>query len=544
MAETPVALAGGRVSRREFVGGALAGVAGFSAGTLLAGAVRGAGGGGMQVRERGDRPTVCHGLLRGHPRPPPPAAGPLYDCVVIGGGPSGLAAAWQLCKAKHQNILVLEKNDSVGGYCRDQRSGKQLYSIASAYTEYPAQQELVELYADLGVVGGTDDRGNALIAARYLPSSNDSKDYIDGAWYDDAWDTGIDRLPLPRKVRADLKAFRGDLQQWDGYIGSDGREAFAKSTDQSTTDAKVRGLDRLTLKEYVAKQGWDLRVSAFFDSFVRSSMGSTHDRISAWAAINFLLGEFNFRSGDKPPGPAPRPYANILTQPGGNGYLSRLLARRIGRERIRTKAFVLRAKNCGDQVHVSFLESAKPQTVRARTAIYAAPRYLAPALLPDLSATARDQARQFRYAPYLVANVHVSRTPGPPLWNGLIHGDFLVSDYCVADVPGLADPRQAPPARPNVLTVYAPWSSRTSAPSCSRPPPRITKTASWPISNGCCRACGRPSPASISTAGGTPCWRRRRGSSSARPGRARPGRWAGCCSPITTSRACPPSRTP
>ncbi|MGA2617156.1 MAG: GNAT family N-acetyltransferase [Thermoguttaceae bacterium] len=452
--ETSVVLAGDGITRREFVGGALLGAAGVSAGALLAGTLRGATGGGP--RARGDLPAVCHGLLRGSPRPAPPVAGPLYDCVVIGGGVSGLTAAWRLCKRQHHNLLLLEKNDSVGGYCRDERSGKQLYSIASAYTEYPAQQELVELYADLGVVSDTDADGNAVIAARYLPASTDAKDYIDGAWYDDAWDTGIDHLPLPRKVRDDLKAFRSELQQWDGYVGSDGREAFAKSTDQSTTDAKVRGLDRLTLKEYVARQGWDLRVSVFFDSFVRSSLGSTHDRISAWAAINFLLGEFNFRSGDKAPGAAPRPATNILTQPGGNGYLSRLLAQRVGAERIRTNAFVVRAKNSGDQVHVSFLESGKPRTVRARTAIYAAPRYLAPALLPDLNAEACQQARQFRYTPYLVANVHVSRTPGPPLWNGLVHGDFFVSDYCVADWPGLADPRQAPPARPNVLTVYAP----------------------------------------------------------------------------------------
>ena len=80
-------------------------------------------------------------------------------------------------------------------------------------------------------------------------------------------------------------------------MGSDGKEAFAKPTDASTTDAAVRELDNLTLLEYIVKRGWDPQVSEFFDSFVRSSMGSTHDRISAWAAISFLLGEFNFRRG-------------------------------------------------------------------------------------------------------------------------------------------------------------------------------------------------------------------------------------------------------
>jgi monoamine oxidase len=42
------------------------------------------------------------------------------------------------------------------------------------------------------------------------------------------------------------------------------------------------------------------------------------------------------------------------------------------------------------------------------------------------------------------------------MWNGLVHGDFFLSDFVVADWPGLADAEHASPARPNVLTVYAP----------------------------------------------------------------------------------------
>jgi protoporphyrinogen oxidase len=465
------------ISRRDFINGTLVGALGLSAGTLLGGAAAGADGNATVARrtlrprgtvpacpplrasDKGDRYELCHGLARGgrwpstHFAGAPPASGELYDSIVIGGGPSGLAAAWRLRKLKYDNILVLEKNDTVGGYCRDERSGRHAYSIAAAYTEYPDTATLIELYSDLGVVTGTDAHGDPVVAERYLPKSTESKDYIQGVWYDDAWDSGIDDLPLPKKVRDDLRAFRNDLERWNKYVGGDGKEAFAKPTDASTTDAAVRELDNLTLLEYIAKRGWDPQVSEFFDSFVRSSMGSTHDRISAWAAISFLLGEFNFRSGN---GPAAGQATNMLTQPGGNGYLSRLLAERIGADRIRTQAFVLRARNAGDEVHVTCLQGGNPKTLRARTAIYAAPRYVAPHLLPDLPAAGRCEAKAFRYAPYIVANVHVSRTPPPGQWNGLVHGDFLISDFVVADWPGLADPEHASLARPNVLTVYAP----------------------------------------------------------------------------------------
>ena len=262
-------------------------------------------------------------------------------------------------------------------------------------------------------------------------------------------------MPLPKKCRDDLKAFRSDLQAWDAYVGTDGREAFAKPTDDSTVDDAVRNLDRLTLKEYIAGKGWDPKLSEFFDPFIRSALGSTHDRVSAWAAINFISGEFGFVSDPDAPATARLP-ALVLTQPGGNGYLSRLLADRLGSDRLRTGAMVIQARNVGDQVHVTCLDGEAPRTLRARTAIYAAPRYLTPFVLPDLGAEARAEAKAFRYAPYLVANVHVSRTPVPGMWNGMAHGDFFVTDFVVADWPGLADPSAASPARPNVLTVYAP----------------------------------------------------------------------------------------
>ena len=54
-----------------------------------------------------------------------------------------------------------------------------------------------------------------------------------------------------------------------------------------------------------------------------------------------------------------------------------------------------------------------------------APRYVAVRLLPELTPEQRRQARAFRYAPYLVANVFVSRTPGPPTWAGETYGDFF-----------------------------------------------------------------------------------------------------------------------
>jgi phytoene dehydrogenase-like protein len=37
--------------------------------------------------------------------------------AVVGGGPSGLSAAYQLVELGYQNVTVLEQNSKVGGMC-------------------------------------------------------------------------------------------------------------------------------------------------------------------------------------------------------------------------------------------------------------------------------------------------------------------------------------------------------------------------------------------------------------------------------------------
>ena len=137
------------LSRREFINGTLVGALGLSAGTLLGGAAGGADANlavarrtlrpratapacpTLRASDKGDRYELCHGLTRGGRRQPtcfagtPPASGQLYDAIIIGGGTERAGRGVAAAKLKHDNILVLEKNDTVGGYCRDEQSERQ-----------------------------------------------------------------------------------------------------------------------------------------------------------------------------------------------------------------------------------------------------------------------------------------------------------------------------------------------------------------------------------------------------------------------------------
>jgi protoporphyrinogen oxidase len=433
-----------RIKRRDFINGILAGSSVVAFGPTLGGCGSDSEEGGkqkpgVQTSDKGDVYELCHKLRDGESWSFPAASGTTYDCVVIGAGISGLTAAWRLRAVGHDSILVLDKDDPAGGLSRSD-GGNPLYSQATAYTVYPYNDNLYDLYFDLGIVTGQDSEGSAIVDPKYIVAAPANNVYMDGKWYEDAWEAGMDALPLSPKALTDLKAFREDMKTWYDFVGTDGLTGFDTPSDASTADADVRALDEISLSEYVAQKGWDPAVSQFWDYYSRSAFGTTHEKLSAWAAINFLGSEFS----------------PTLTQPGGNAYIAKMLTAKIGAERIKTKCFVAQAKIEGTEVVVSYLEDGVPKSVKAKTVIYAAPRYIARHVLPDLVAAGRDEGSNFIYTPYLVANVRVTETPVELGYDNWLHGDYSFTDVIVADWAGLPDPKAADPKRDNVLTLYSP----------------------------------------------------------------------------------------
>ena len=51
-----------------------------------------------------------------------------YDAIIIGAGPAGLTAAYELSKSK-KNIIVLEKKNQVGGLAETKVFGEYKYDI-------------------------------------------------------------------------------------------------------------------------------------------------------------------------------------------------------------------------------------------------------------------------------------------------------------------------------------------------------------------------------------------------------------------------------
>jgi putrescine oxidase len=73
----------------------------------------------------------------------------MHDTVVIGGGVTGLVAAWRLAEAG-QDVVVLEARDRVGGRLRSERHDGSLFEIGGQWVS-PDQDALIDLLGELGL---------------------------------------------------------------------------------------------------------------------------------------------------------------------------------------------------------------------------------------------------------------------------------------------------------------------------------------------------------------------------------------------------------
>lgn len=387
----------------------------------------------------------CHEIWSGSLKASAEPGGHLHDCIIIGGGMSGLVAAWQLRRLGVEDILVIEKDAALGGLCCADTIGGIAAAKASAYPSFPFNDDMIALYRDLGFI--TVAQGQITVNPKYVLQPPYDQVFVGGKWVSDPFDDeGSAKLPVSQKTRDDLAALIATLEELWEWEDADGLPAFDCPPDDASRDSKMRGLDNLTLGEYAVSQGWGLELVKIFDPLLRSAYGVGHDRISAWAALDILSDELL---------PADEGESS-LGFPGGNAFFAESLARKLASGQALTGAIVSEIRQLKDEVQVTFVRQGAAETRRGRTAIFAAPQFMAPYLLPDLPADRQQAAKTFEYTPYAAANVAVSQTPPGLAYSNQLLGDFVMSDFIVADWTTHAAPQSAPTSRPNVLTAYCP----------------------------------------------------------------------------------------
>jgi phytoene dehydrogenase-like protein len=352
---------------------------------------------------RGDHFETCHAVRDGRTLPTGEAKAD-HDFVIVGGGPSGMAAAHQL---GDRDVLLLEKEDALGGNCiLDEWEGVRISTGGAFYTE--SEGDLVAFFKEIGAQGIKVNGGDSLV--------------IDGVAYTDFFGDGARRLPFSQKVRDDFQRAREDMLR------------LLKTKP-------VEELDRTPFAKLL--EPYDPTVTRFWDRFGPSNWGGVAAVTSGYIGCE----AYNWAGGSQDP---------RWTFPGGMAGGAAALASSLGPKlgnRLVTGAAVYRIEIDGKAAIVRYMKDGEPHAARARAVIVATPKFYASyvvAGLPDAQWTAM---RETRYAPYPVFNVCLKTVgPEPAYDNWFLDAPF--TDFIPAEWILYAG--RGPKDRKTVLTVYHP----------------------------------------------------------------------------------------
>lgn len=348
---------------------------------------------------------ICHQVRDGHVFERPVASAK-HDVVIVGGGVSGLAAAYRL---QHRDVLLLEKEPHWGGNAYAMEHDGSVYATGSAFLEGD-ESEAWTLAKEIGLTP--------------LPVNNPDGSIINGVHVEDTWGGGLSKLPYPPITRESFKKFRKELMGID--VEKHGAELY---------NVPFSSLMKLYAGEI--KQWWD--------AFGPSNWGATSDETSAAVGIYALQEMVAESTSDK-----------RATWPGGLGAITAKLAEilqpKLG-DRMLTGATTVAVVPGKEDVQVTHIVGGELKTVSAKAVIMATPKFITRRLVQGLPEKQSQAMKQIHYIPYCVVNLIFDKpvfNGGYDTWcPGNAFTDVIVADWVIRKKSGYKQ-------KYNILSCYTP----------------------------------------------------------------------------------------
>ena len=446
----------------------------------------GYGGVGDYAKSNGDPWSVVsagHKISQGAYTPLPKDiadAGESIDLLVVGGGLSGLGAAYYFAKATggKKRCLIVENHPIFGGHCKQNEflvNGRRLIG-PQASNDFGIPRE------------GTRSQMDELFTELHLP-----REYSFASW-----DSSLKPLRFPRDNYSHMDGINdtqvdigyyfsrpagGEKPLWAWNLFANQLEGAPFSPEvksdllkwRSTSggsEAVRRHLDTITYKQYLEGElGLRPEVTRFVEPVIGLICGASPDAVCARAGHNLVIptsspGGISFPGGnttfarhlvralipDSMPGDLN--FADVLN----NSVNFAALDRADAPTRIRLNSTVIRVEHGAGGVTAIYEKDGKLYRVRAPKAVVASAGWINRHLLADAPADLRSAYGEFVYAPALSVNVALTN------WRFLyklnapavryFDGDFGWS--CNIRRPMVAGAFHPPldPEQPIVLTFY------------------------------------------------------------------------------------------
>ncbi|HTS13436.1 MAG TPA: FAD-dependent oxidoreductase [Candidatus Limnocylindrales bacterium] len=351
----------------------------------------------------GEHFDICHQVRDGYVFQHPPVS-ERHDVVIVGGGVSGMSAAYFL---RSFDFLLLEKEPHWGGNAYLETYEGQAFATGSAFDEKNTASD--RLARELGLDP--------------LPIDSPDPTIVGGKWIADTWRTGLDELPYPASVRESFKKFRKQMLALD-------------------PEKDAAHLDSIPLTNYLRDCAPE--VTAWWDAYGPSNWGAK----AADTSVLVAASDLHQMAGDDPD---PR-----VTLPGGNGALAQQLAEVLHQKfagQMQAGATTVGVEPAKDEVRVTFMQNGQLRTVAAKFVVMATPKFITARLVSDLREDQYDAMTSIRYCPYPVINMIFDRPVYKKAYDTWCPG-LSFTDIVVADWVSLKQPQYR--QKNNILTFYTP----------------------------------------------------------------------------------------
>ena len=431
------------ISRRDFLNGV--GVAVGAA--LLPDAASGSGPGAQDVP--GYYPPALQGMRGSHPGSfevghmardgvswESENTGESYDLVVVGGGISGLSAAWYYRQqaGPEARILVLDNHDDFGGHAKRNEwtiDGRNIIGYGGTMfiespERYPARAK--KMLEDLGIEGERyheyEDRElyASLASSTFFDKETFGADHLAIGSLGEA--STLKDSPLSEKARKDLVRLLGSGKHFLQDVPEDEREELLKRIDYITYLRDYAGIDQqvLALMLPSPRGVWAVNADAY---------PAWHARLDGYPGF----GDLELPS-DSPPDESVGGGRQIFHFPDGNATVARMLVRQLIPEaapgsnmedivtsrfdyrkldaprsatRIRLSSTVVRARHIDDNlsnpVDVTYIRHGKAPGIRAGKVVMACYNALVPRICPEMPAAQKTALLNGIRAPLVYTNV-------------------------------------------------------------------------------------------------------------------------------------------